>query len=96
MEITDVLRAMPEVRDEGKGYKMFNDGSTELEVGEFLYGLIQIMKPEWVLETGTYKGVSSSYMASSLKDNGHGHLDTMEYEASHIEESKRLWNELEL
>lgn len=39
-----------------------------------LYGLIRSMKPEIVVEVGTYRGFSGSWMAQALKENGTGHL----------------------
>lgn len=39
-----------------------------------LYGLIRSMKPQVVVEVGTYRGFSASWMAQALKENGSGHL----------------------
>lgn len=39
-----------------------------------LYGLIRSMKPQSVVEIGTYRGFSGSWMAQGLKENGSGHL----------------------
>ena len=43
-------------------YTCFNYGGVETEVGEFLYGLVRMLKPRNVFETGTHHGVSSSYI----------------------------------
>lgn len=75
-------------------YTSMNSGSTESEVGEFLYGMVKILKPTKILETGTYHGWSSAYMAQGLKENGLGHLDTVEFEAQHIATSKERWKKL--
>ncbi len=91
-----LIKQVPEYRDEGLGYTAFNDGSIECEVGEFLYGIVRVTKPRRVLETGTYKGVSSSYIAQGMKDNQLGLLDTFEIEEQHINTSKQLWEILEL
>jgi hypothetical protein len=48
------------------------------EEGEFLYGLIRILKPMQVLETGTNIGVSTMYMALAMQDNGGGNIITVE------------------
>lgn len=40
----------------------------ECEVGEFLYGLIRMVKPKRILETGTNIGISTRYMALALQD----------------------------
>lgn len=34
---------VPEALNFGNSYKMWNDGSIECEVGEFLFGLIRIL-----------------------------------------------------
>jgi len=62
-----------------KGFHSFNDAGVEIEVGEFLYALVRILKPANVLETGTHHGIGASYMGQALKDNGEGHLDTIEF-----------------
>lgn len=59
-------------------YHMFNTGGVECEVGEFLYSLVQIMKPKEILETGTYYGISSTYMGLALKENGFGRITTLD------------------
>lgn len=60
-------------------YSAFNDGGVECEVGEFLYGLVRMIKPERVLETGTHYGIGATYIGHALKENGFGHLETLEF-----------------
>lgn len=60
-------------------WSAFNDGGIECETGEFFYGLIRLIKPDQILETGTHKGIGASYMAKALLDNGSGHLRTVEF-----------------
>ena len=60
-------------------YSAFNNGGVECEVGEFLYGLIRVLKPDKVLETGTHFGIGASYMGLALLDNGKGSLTTLEF-----------------
>lgn len=91
-----LIKQVPEYRDEGLGYTAFNDGSTECEVGEFLYGMVRILKPRAILETGTYKGVSAMYMAQGCKDNQTGLIETLEINPQLIETSKQLWGILDL
>lgn len=62
-----------------EGYHAFNSGGVECEVGEFLYGLVRMIKPNRVLETGTHQGISAAYIGQALKDNGSGLLTTIEY-----------------
>lgn len=60
-------------------WSALNSGGVECEVGEFLYGLLRMVKPDYVLETGTHLGVGASYMGFALKDNFKGRLETYEY-----------------
>lgn len=39
-----------------------------------LYSLIKLLKPERVLEVGTFIGYGACYMARALQENGKGHL----------------------
>ena len=74
-------------------FKCVDDGGVEQETGELLYSFIRRMKPDAVLETGTYTGISSLYMAQALKDNGFGHMWSVEFEQFHIDRANKLWQE---
>lgn len=39
-----------------------------------LYGLIRTLKPEVVVDVGTYRGLSASWMSRALQENGKGQL----------------------
>jgi len=53
------------------GYEDMQDPTgIHIEEGEFLYGLVRMLKPLSILETGTNIGVSTQYMALALRDNG--------------------------
>lgn len=86
-----LLNKVPEVRDETGYYTMCDDGGVEHEVGNFIYGLVKVLQPEHILETGTYTGVSALYMGQALKDNGHGNLLTLEVEKTHQDRAEKLW-----
>lgn len=78
-------------------YHCFNSGGVECEVGEFLYSLVRMLKPRHILETGTHLGISSSYMACALVDNGiPGILTTWEFDQGNHEHAKRLWQVLDV
>jgi len=99
MTLTDILKnndASLEEMDEptNSEYKCFNTGGVETVVGEFLYGLIRMTRPDNVFETGTHLGVSSSYIGRALKDNGKGMLTTLEINRDHIAFSKDRWSRL--
>lgn len=46
--------------------------------GVMLYALVRAMKPRHCLEVGTFYGCSSRYIIAALRDNGFGHLTTMD------------------
>lgn len=77
-----------EFSSDTKGFKSFNDAGLECETGEFLYGLVRLLKPEHVLETGTHQGVGASYIGQALKDNKRGELTTIEFLRPHYETAK--------
>jgi predicted O-methyltransferase YrrM len=96
--ITDEIieKANLPATEEARGYYRFDSGSGEVEVLEFLYSLVRLIKPDRVCETGSYKGLSGAYLAMGLRDNRKGHLDSIEWEAQHVETAKKLWDELGL
>jgi hypothetical protein len=54
-----------------------------VEEGEFLYGLIRMLKPKSCLETGTNIGVSTMYTALALHHNGQdGMVRTIEHDTT--------------
>ena len=75
----------------GEGYLAFNDAGVECEVGEFLYGMVRILKPQFVMETGTHRGISTLYLALAMADNGFGTIDTIEFIPEHYEYSNQLF-----
>jgi predicted O-methyltransferase YrrM len=91
---TDKLKPIPEITPFPPGYKMFNTGGVEVEVGEFLYSLVKLIKPQNVLETGTHLGVSAAYIASGLEENKQGYLYTFEVIPELLEQARALWNDV--
>jgi predicted O-methyltransferase YrrM len=70
----------------------FNLGGVEIEVGEFLYGLVRVMKPEHILETGTHFGISAAFMALALRENSRGRLTTIEIHAATSAKARELFD----
>ena len=62
-------------------WRMFDTMTAEVEVLEFLRTLMATVKPELVVETGTFLGVSTLYMAEGLRQNGFGKIVTCEPDA---------------
>jgi hypothetical protein len=61
--VADILRHPPST-------PLGRIGSTQ----ECLYSLVRLARPEIVIETGVYWGLSSSFILAALADNGRGHL----------------------
>jgi hypothetical protein len=59
-------------------WSMFDGWTAEIEVLDFLYALVRMTKPHRVIETGTWLGRSAIAIGSAIRDNGFGHLLTIE------------------
>lgn len=70
-------RATPECPNPER-WSMFDTMTAEVEVLDFLKALMLTVKPNLVVETGTFLGVSTLYMAEGLKENGFGKIITCE------------------
>jgi len=70
-------RATPECPNPER-WRMFDTMTAEVEVLEFLQCLMTTVKPNLVVETGTFLAVSTLYMAEGLKQNGSGKIITCE------------------
>lgn len=84
-----VLNIKMEVTD--PRFVMFDDGAVECETGEIIFGFIRRLKPENVISTGIYTGISDLFIGMALKENGFGHLEALEYEQHHIDRATKLW-----
>jgi hypothetical protein len=54
--------------------------SAEEEMGDFLYGLVRMLKPEIVVETGTYRGRTARFLGEAVYLNEFGHVWTCDTE----------------
>ncbi len=70
-------RATPECPHPER-WRMFDTMTAEVEVLDFLKCLMTTVKPNLVVETGTFLAVSTIYMAEGLKQNGSGKIVTCE------------------
>lgn len=87
-----LLEIMPEYLDSTGRYSAFNTGGVECEVGEFLYGLVKVMKPALILETGTEFGISLMYISFALKQNNFGKIISLDIFDDLISKAKQLIN----
>jgi predicted O-methyltransferase YrrM len=62
-------------------WSMYDSMTAEVEVLEFLRTLVTTTKPELVVETGTFMGVSTLWIAEALRLNGFGRIVSCEYDA---------------
>lgn len=58
----------------------YGTASTEIEVLNWLYATVILLKPECVLETGTAGGLGTIALASACKANGFGSVHSVEYD----------------
>ena len=61
-------------------WHMFDSMTAEVEVLEFLRTAVTTIKPGLVVETGTFLGVSTLWIAEALKHNGFGKVVTCEFD----------------
>jgi len=72
-------RATPECPHPER-WHMYDSMTAEAEVLEFLRTLIRTIKPELVVETGSFLGVSTLWIAEGLKANGRGKIVSCEFD----------------
>jgi predicted O-methyltransferase YrrM len=61
-------------------WSMYDSMTAEAEVLEFLRTLVTTLKPNLVVETGSFLGVSTLWVAEGLKQNGFGRIVSCEYD----------------
>lgn len=59
-----------------KSWDIYDATASEKEMGDVLHGLIRMLKPELVVETGTYKGHTTRLLAIAVYLNGMGRVVT--------------------
>jgi predicted O-methyltransferase YrrM len=72
-------RATPECPHPER-WSMYDSMTAEFEVLEFLKTLVTTTKPELIVETGSFMGVSTLWLAQGLKENGFGKIISCEYD----------------
>ncbi|HTH53741.1 MAG TPA: class I SAM-dependent methyltransferase [Edaphobacter sp.] len=61
-------------------WHMYDSMTAEAEVLEFLYTLVTTIKPSLVVETGSFLGVSTLWIAKALRANGLGRIISCEFD----------------
>ena len=72
-------RATPECPHPER-WQMYDSMTAEAEVLEFLRTLVTTVKPELIVETGSFLGVSTLWMAEGLRANGFGRIVSCEFD----------------
>jgi len=74
-------------------WHMYDSMSAEVEVLDFLKALVLAIKPELVVETGTFSGLSTLRIAEGLKENGVGRVITCEWDKKVYDAAKKRFAE---
>src|SRR5579864_627521 len=69
-------------------WRMYDSMTAEVEVLEFLRTLVTTLKPSLVVETGTFMGISTLWIAEGLKTNGFGTVVTCEHDSTVFAKAK--------
>jgi predicted O-methyltransferase YrrM len=62
----------------------YDEQATEVEVLDFLYAMVVMLKPDVVLETGCYYGYGTERLARGCRDNGYGVVWTCDVQSDPI------------
>ena len=73
-------RATPEC-PEPQRWSMIDSMTAEVEVLEFIATLVTTIKPRLVVETGSFLGVSTEWIARGLERNGFGKVISCEFDS---------------
>lgn len=68
----------------GKSWEVFDGTSSEVEMGVLLHGLVRMLKPGLVVETGCYHGHATFALASACAANGHGRVISCEINEEYV------------
>src|SRR5690348_16056642 len=77
-------------------WSMYDSMTAEVEVLEFLRTLVTTIKPELIVETGTFSGLSTLWMAEGLNQNGRGRIVTCEFDPVVFAKAKERFSASEL
>ena len=85
-------RATPECPHPER-WHMYDSLTAEVEVLDFLKAVVTTIKPELVVETGTFSGLSTLRIAEGLKANGVGKVITCELDPKVFAAAKKRFAE---
>jgi predicted O-methyltransferase YrrM len=73
-------------------WHMYDSMTAEVEVLDFLKTIVTTIKPELIVETGTFSGLSTLRIAEALKANGFGRVITCEHDAKVFAAAKQRFD----
>jgi prolipoprotein diacylglyceryl transferase len=74
-------------------WHMYDSMTAEVEVLDFLKAIVNTIKPELVVETGTFSGLSTLRIAEGLQQNGVGRVITCEWDKKVFDAAKKRFAE---
>jgi predicted O-methyltransferase YrrM/prolipoprotein diacylglyceryltransferase len=74
-------------------WRKFDAMTAEVEVLQFLRTLVTTIKPNLIVETGTFLGISTLWIAEGLKENGFGRVITCEFDPKIHEAAQKRFEE---
>ena len=77
--LAEYHRATPECPHPER-WRMYDSMTAEVEVLEFLRTIVTTIKPELIVETGSFLGVSTLWMAEGMRSNGFGRIISCEFD----------------
>jgi predicted O-methyltransferase YrrM len=80
-------RATPECPHPER-WHMYDSMTAEAEVLEFLRTMVTTLKPALIVETGSFLGVSTLWMAEGMRSNGFGKIISCEFDSVVFEKAK--------
>ncbi len=78
---------------EPKLWSMYDSMAAEKEVLDLLYAIVRALKPKLAVETGTFSGLSSTYIARAMQENGRGRLITCEMDPLVCESARKRFRD---
>src|SRR5271168_4466860 len=84
---TELHRPTPEC-PQPEHWSMIDSMTAEVEVLEFIATLVTTIKPRLVVETGSFLGVSTEWIARGLERNGSGRVISCEFDPVVYETAK--------
>lgn len=61
--------------------------ASEVEVGDFMFGLVRLVKPKVVLETGCYQGDTTLALVRAVESNGFGSVYSCDTDNTRVRDS---------